>query len=469
MAAPLLDAWVMSDAPVVDQRAANRCEPNKSVSIEHLARLGVYYRKMDPATMLDKVCEPIRPTACGGKISEVERFMEIMGYATKDEVCCSPDKLENYDQKLKNFFEEHIHEDEEIRLIKEGSGYFDVRDDRTPGEPWVRIHVKAGDLIILPAGIMHRFTMDELNFTHAIRLFSEAPKWTPVNRADGEVCTKCPARLGYLRTFVDEPLPARMTPCGGYFFGGGGETAATHGGEEVPVDQDVFEVVDPVEFDATVRCAIKKMHRDRQTALVPKTTFVDTKTGDRRFIPYILIFYFTGAHYPRTHQSWCPDCVASDPIVKAEYQRMKASYTAFLADPSQFPNGLGEDGYPVARPYFIHCPVERGSYLNNPAHPYRRHPFVELRSVPTLLICAATAPLIGGDVLAIDTSATKADGAAPVGADIEDEDAGGIRVVQSLQDVQPDWLHHAARILRARDDEVMRDGAGPGADKRPRE
>jgi len=112
------------------------------------------------------------------KVDEVAR---TQGYKNRDVIHVTKAGLgEAYEAKIKTFYEEHMHEDEEIRFILEGSGFFDVRE--TPSDAWIRVAMSAGDLLVLQAGIYHRFTLDETNAIKALRLFKDEPKWIAYNR-----------------------------------------------------------------------------------------------------------------------------------------------------------------------------------------------------------------------------------------------------------------------------------------------
>ncbi|XP_069462131.1 acireductone dioxygenase [Ambystoma mexicanum] len=160
----MVEAWYMDESSE-DQRKPHRLQPNRPVSTAELQRLGVSSWKLDAD---NHETDP-----------ELERIRRERNYSWMDIITIRKDTLPNYEEKIKMFYEEHLHLDDEIRYVLDGSGYFDVRDKN---EQWIRIAMEKGDLITLPAGIYHRFTLDEKNYVKAMRLFVGEPVWTPYNR-----------------------------------------------------------------------------------------------------------------------------------------------------------------------------------------------------------------------------------------------------------------------------------------------
>lgn len=62
--------------------------------------------------------------------TRLEEICKSRGYNYRDEVVVSREKLLNYDERIRSFFEEHLHVDEEVRYILDGCGYFDVRNEK---------------------------------------------------------------------------------------------------------------------------------------------------------------------------------------------------------------------------------------------------------------------------------------------------------------------------------------------------
>lgn len=136
-------------------------EPALELELENI---GVFYRSVPSMSELDDIARERR-------------------YRNRDIVDLSPETVGSEDAfkaKLDTFYAEHYHDDEEIRYVVDGEGYFDMR---TANDRWIRARVEKHDLLVLPAGIYHRFTVNSgLRYIKAIRLFKDQPKWEAIPR-----------------------------------------------------------------------------------------------------------------------------------------------------------------------------------------------------------------------------------------------------------------------------------------------
>ena len=185
-----IEAWFMDSDEETDQRRRHRRSPNVPASPQQLRDLGVLYWKVAPGTERGR--------------KRLDAIKEVRGYSYEDTIDVCPEKLENYEVKIKCFYEEHVHTDEEIRYVVSGSGFFDVRDAE---DRWIRIHTKVGDLVVLPEGIYHRFTLDEGNKIVANRLFVGEPVWKPHNRPQEGSGEAAPSRRNTSGSFWSRCLP----------------------------------------------------------------------------------------------------------------------------------------------------------------------------------------------------------------------------------------------------------------------
>ena len=74
------------------------------------------------------------------------------------------------------------------------------------------------------------------------------------------------------------------------------------------------------------------------------------------------LFLFFGSENPQTGESWCPDCVVADPVVRKAIIAARKDLTVY------------------------ECPVgERADWKNQPGHPYRTTPAFRIARIPTLV------------------------------------------------------------------------------------
>ena len=109
--------------------------------------------------------------AYAGEIAEMKRRG---GYVTADVIDVNP-ATPNLEAMLARFDREHTHDEDEVRFILAGRGIFFLH----MGDRVASVEVGPGDMLRVPRGTTHWFTLCEDRRIRAIRWFQDTAGWTP--------------------------------------------------------------------------------------------------------------------------------------------------------------------------------------------------------------------------------------------------------------------------------------------------
>lgn len=107
---------------------------------------------------------------------EVARLKAEGGYVTADVVILW-ENTPNLPAVLDNFRREHHHSEDEVRFVVDGHGIFAIRGK---SGRYFDVEVGPGDLINVPAGTRHWFTLAADSRIKCIRLFQDPSGWAAI-------------------------------------------------------------------------------------------------------------------------------------------------------------------------------------------------------------------------------------------------------------------------------------------------
>jgi 1,2-dihydroxy-3-keto-5-methylthiopentene dioxygenase len=136
-----------------------------------LAGLGIDYECWDLGRV---VCDASAEAVLTAFAAEIDDMKRRGGYTTADIIDVNPE-TPGLDAMLARFDKEHTHSEDEVRFILAGRGIFFLH---IQGKV-VSVEVGCGDLLRVPRGTLHWFTLCEDRRIRAVRWFQDTTGWTP--------------------------------------------------------------------------------------------------------------------------------------------------------------------------------------------------------------------------------------------------------------------------------------------------
>ena len=165
-----------------------------------LGAMGIDYERWS----LDRV-----PVGCSAEDvlsaygAEIDDMKRRGGYVTVDVIDVKPE-TPGLETMLAKFDKEHTHSEDEVRFILAGRGIFFLALEKGVAS----VEVGPGDMLRVPRGTKHWFTLCEDRRIRAIRWFQQTEGWTPFYTNSGREKGYEPLCFGpaYLGPRVETPL-----------------------------------------------------------------------------------------------------------------------------------------------------------------------------------------------------------------------------------------------------------------------
>ena len=144
---------------------------------DSLAELGIDYERWS----LDRV-----PADCSADLvldayrAEIDEMKQRGGYVTADVIDVNAE-TPNLEVMLAKFDKEHTHSEDEVRFILAGRGIFFLNTHNKVAS----VEVGPGDMLRVPRGTTHWFTLCEDRRIRAIRWFQATSGWSPLYTDSG--------------------------------------------------------------------------------------------------------------------------------------------------------------------------------------------------------------------------------------------------------------------------------------------
>ena len=150
---------------------------DESAIRSELAALGIDYEKWS----LDRVgADASADEVLAAYADEIEAMKRRGGYVTADVIDVSA-TTPNLEVMLAKFDKEHTHSEDEVRFIVAGRGIFFLNINGRVAS----VEVGPGDMLRVPRGTTHWFTLCEDRRIRAIRWFQDTTGWTPQYTGSG--------------------------------------------------------------------------------------------------------------------------------------------------------------------------------------------------------------------------------------------------------------------------------------------